>query len=134
MSEQNKQIARRFADAFSTGDTTILEEVVAEDLADPHPAPGQRPGRQAVIDAVGMLRAGFPDLAVTIEREVAAGDIVVQYGAITGTHTGELMGRPATGKRATFAYMDMHRIVNGRIVEICHVEDFAGMLRQLGLT
>jgi len=39
---------------------------------------------------------------------------------------------PPTGKPATFAYMDMYRIANGRITDSWHVEDIAGMLRQLG--
>jgi predicted ester cyclase len=40
---------------------------------------------------------------------------------------------PATGKPATFCYIDINRIVDGRIAELWHVEDVAGMLQQLGV-
>ncbi len=53
---------------------------------------------------------------------------------IKGTHNGAMMGMPATGKEATFAWMDMYRIEDGEMVEVWHVEDIAGMLQQLGLT
>jgi steroid delta-isomerase-like uncharacterized protein len=131
--EQNKQIVRRFIHAFMTGNTAVLEEVVAEDLIDHNLLGDLKPGRQGLLDIVAMYRTGFPDIEIAIEREVAEGDFVVQYGRISGTNKGEMMGQPATHRRATFAWMDMHRIVNGQIVESWHVEDIAGMLRQLGL-
>jgi predicted ester cyclase len=133
MSEQNKQIARRFIEAFVAGDTTVLEQVVDESLVDHNPVPGQRPGRPGVIDVLTGWRNAFPDMEIAIRHEVAEGDLVAQSGIASGTNTGPLMGRPATNKPATFTYMDMHRVVNGRIVETWHLEDVAGMLGQLGL-
>ena len=134
MSEQNKQIARRFVEVFATGDTAVLDEVMAEDAVDHNPAPSATAGgRRAVVGAVETFRTWFPDLAIEVEREVVEGDYVVQYGWISGTNSGPMMGRPATGRLARFAYMDMHRTADGRIVESWHVEDIAGMLGQLGL-
>jgi predicted ester cyclase len=52
---------------------------------------------------------------------------------VAGTHLGTVMGAPATGKRASFAFIDIYRIADGRIVETWHVEDVAGMFGQLGL-
>jgi steroid delta-isomerase-like uncharacterized protein len=133
VSEHHKQIARRFIEAFAANDPTGLKEVVAEDVVDHNPRPGQQAGRQAVIDAVAAFAAGFPDLEITIDQEVAEGDLVVQYGMMTGTNTGELMGMPATNRPVRFGWMDMHRIEGGQIVESWHLEDVAGMLQQLGL-
>jgi steroid delta-isomerase-like uncharacterized protein len=133
MSEQNKQIARRFIDAFAAGDTATLEQIVADQLVDHKPAPGQGPGRAGLVDVVAMYRLAFPDMTISIENQVAEGDFVVVNGIVNGTNTGALMGMPATGKRTSFAYMDMYRIVNGRITDVWHVEDIAGMLQQLGL-
>jgi steroid delta-isomerase-like uncharacterized protein len=133
VSEDNKQVARRFIDAFLTGDTALLEKVMVEDAVDHNPPfGGTSGGRQAVAGAVAAYRAAFPGMEITVEREVAEGDCVVQYGFISGTNDGPMMGMPATGKRVRFAYMDMHRIVDGRIVETWHLEDIAGLLRQLG--
>jgi steroid delta-isomerase-like uncharacterized protein len=133
MSEQNKRVARRFINAFLTGDTATLEQVIAENCVDHNPLPGQIPGRQGIIETLAGWRAAFPDLKITIQHEVAEGDFILQQGIATGTNTGLLMGRPATGKQATFPYMDLHRILNGQIVEIWHLEDVAGMLYQMGL-
>ena len=77
------------------------------------------------------FRTCLLDLRVEIEREVAERDYVVQYGYLIGTNDGEFFCRPATGKRARFAYMDMHRISDGKIVESWHIEDYAGMMQQL---
>lgn len=133
MSQENKQIARRFLRAFASGDIPTLEQVVAEDLHDHQAPPGSRPGRQGLLDAVAMFRTGLPDLEFSIVREVAEGDLVAVHGTVTGTHRGSLLGAPPTGRRVTFPFMDLYRIVNGRIVDAWHVEDVAGLLGQLGL-
>jgi steroid delta-isomerase-like uncharacterized protein len=130
--EENNQVARRFIKAFQAGDTADLSEIVAQDFVDHNPQPGQKAGRQGLIETIAGWRTAFPDLEITVQHEVAEGEFVVQQGVALGTNTGPLMGRPATGKQARVSYMDMHRIVNGRIVEIWHLEDIAGMLYQLG--
>src|SRR5262245_23860370 len=100
MSEDNKRIARRFIDAFSTGDTTLLEEVMAEDAVDHNPPPGGTSGgRKAVAGIIAAYHAAFPDMEITIEHEVAEDDCVVQYGFVSGTNSGPMMGLPATGNR-----------------------------------
>ena len=130
--EENKQVARRFIQAFQAGDTAVLEEIVAEDFVDHNPQPGQKPGQRGLIDIIAGWRTAFPDLEITVQHEVVESEFVVQQGVALGTNTGPLLGRPATGKQARVSYMDMHRIANGRIVEIWHLEDIAGMLYQLG--
>ena len=133
MSEQNTQLARRFETAFAKGDIAALTEIVAANVVDHNMPPGTKPGREGLLDAVALFRTGFPDIQISVERTVAEGDSVVVVGTISGTNHGPIMGVPATGKRATFAYMDMFRVANGVIVEAWHVEDIAGMLGQLGL-
>lgn len=133
MLEQNKHIARQFIAAFAAADTRTLERIVAEHMVDHNLAPGQRQGRRGVLDAVETFRAAFPDLKITIESLVADEERVSVTGKMSGTNQGTLMGAPPTGKSASFAYMDMYAIAHGQIVEAWHVEDLAGMMRQLGL-
>lgn len=130
---ENKEIAKRFADAFASGDTATLTEIVAQDVTDHGSPPGTAPGRQGLLDAVALFRAWFPDLKIAVDQQVASGDLVAQYGTLSGTNTGSFMGKPATGKFVQMPWMDMYRIKDGRIVETWHVEDIAGMLGQLGL-
>jgi steroid delta-isomerase-like uncharacterized protein len=133
MLEQNKHIARQFIAAFAAADTRTLERLVAEHMVDHSIAPGQKQGRQGVLEAVDMFRVAFPDLKITIEGLIADEERVSVTGKMSGTNHGTLMGVPPTGKTASFAYMDMYAIAHGQIVEVWHVEDLAGMMRQLGL-
>src|SRR5262245_43860432 len=61
---ENKEIAKQFADAFASGDTTTLRQLVAENVTDHGSPPGTMPGRQGLLEAVAMFRAWFPDLKV----------------------------------------------------------------------
>ena len=131
MSEQNKEIARRFITAFASGDTGTLKQIVAEDAVDHNLAPGSKPGRPGLLEAVDAFQKGFPDLRISVDRLVAEGDFVAVNGKITGMNTGPLMGAAPSGKRADFSYMDMYRIANGQIVDMWHVEDIAAMVQQL---
>jgi predicted ester cyclase len=97
------------------------------------PRPGQPPGRQPLLDAVARFAAGFPDLEITVEQVVAEGDLVVQYGVMSGTNSGEWMGMPATNKPVRVDFIDMHCVVDGKVTESWHLEDIAGMLQQLGV-
>jgi predicted ester cyclase len=131
MHAANKEIARRFIHAFQAGDHAALGSTMVENTTDHNPLPGQRPGRSGVLDTLAMYRAAFPDLTLTIECQVAEGDLIVQNGVARGTNTGPLMDHPATGARAQFAWIDMYRIAEDRITEIWHLEDVAGLLQQL---
>jgi len=108
MSAPIKQIVRRFLNAFATADVATLEAIVALDVVDHNPPPGQAGGRQALIDAVKMYRAAFPDMTITIENEIVEGDLVAVNGTVIGTNDGPMMGMPATHKKVGFAYMDGH--------------------------
>lgn len=57
----------------------------------------------------------------------------MQYGVMGGTNTGQWMGIPATGKPVRVAFIDIHRVVDGKVTESWHLEDIAGMLQQLGV-
>lgn len=120
-----------FSDGVCAGDTTTLEEITAADVVDHSAPPRVTSGRRGLLDAVAMFRSAFPDLKIIIEQEVADGEFAAVYGQVIGTNHGPMMGMPPTGNMATFAYMDMYRIVSGRITETWHVEEIAGMLRQL---
>ena len=64
-----------------------------------------------------VLRAAFPDIHFAVEDMIAEGDKVVSRYTITGTHRGEIMGIPATGKPLKLTATWIHRLEDGRIVE-----------------
>jgi hypothetical protein len=75
----------------------------------------------------------FPDLHVTVEDMVEEGDKVVGRNTVTGTHQGEYMGLPATGKSVTYREIIIFRFVNGRIAETWGVVDVFSQMKQLGM-
>jgi steroid delta-isomerase-like uncharacterized protein len=76
-------------------------------------------------------RAAFPDLVTTVEDVIAEGDRVVARGTDRGTHLGEFMGRPATGRMVTSTWIEIFRMESGRAVEGWVETDTRALLGQL---
>jgi steroid delta-isomerase-like uncharacterized protein len=79
-----------------------------------------------------MYRKAFPDLSISIDEQVAEGDTVVTRWTATGTHHGDLMGMPASGKQAITAGVNINRIARGKLVEGWGLFDMLGLLQQIG--
>ena len=80
-----------------------------------------------------MFRSAFPDFKVTIDDMIAEGDKVVVRGTWSGTHKGEFMGIPATGKSVSFGVIDTVRIAGGKMVEHWGLMDNFRLMQQLGV-
>jgi steroid delta-isomerase-like uncharacterized protein len=80
-----------------------------------------------------LLLEAFPDLHLTVEDMIAEGDKVVVRNTVTGTHRGEYMGLPPTGKSVTYDEIFIFRFVNGRIAETWGVVDVLSQMKQLGV-
>ena len=80
-----------------------------------------------------MYRSAFPDVHFTIEDLFAAGDKVVSRWTARGTHKGELMGIPATGKQVEVTGMDIDQVSGGKIVGSWNSWDALGLMQQLGV-
>jgi steroid delta-isomerase-like uncharacterized protein len=130
--EQNKAILRRTYDEWwNAGDTSSVEELVAEDYVD-HSPNVSGTGRAALTELILEFRRGFPDMVETLEDAVAEGDLVVGRFRMRGTHAGTFLGIPPTGRTVEMTGIDIYRITHGRIVEMWYNEDLLGMMRQLG--
>ena len=129
---ENADIIRRLIDEGMNGSNeAVMDELLAPDFVNydmPMPAPGPE-GMKAVV---GMFRTGFPDMRVTAEDVLEDGDRVATRGHFTGTHDGEFMGMPATGRPIDVKYMDMWRIRDGKAAENWVQVDMAGLMQQLG--
>ena len=97
MSEENKSVISRFYEVFKEGDLSILDGVLASNFVEHNPFPEQPPGPEGMKELIGMMRATFPDMALTTEDMIAEGDKVVNRWSATGTHQGEFMGLPGDG-------------------------------------
>jgi len=110
-----------------------LVEMVAEDFVELNPLPGQGPGRAGLDGVLSMMFAGFPDLRWTLHDTLVEGDRVMGFSTWTGTHEGEFMGIPATGRAATVEAWTIDRYRDGILVESRIIMDVAGLLGQLGV-
>jgi steroid delta-isomerase-like uncharacterized protein len=129
--DENKNLVRRFFAAIESGDFRMFDEIVAVDYDD-HLA-GQSRGRDNLKLYFAGLRAAFPDLRLPIKAVVAEGDHVAVFNAVTGTHQGQFLGRPARGNRIDAPAFQLYRIEKGQLAEHWEVADFATLIRQLDL-
>ena len=134
MSEANKALERReIEEVWNKHNPDAVDEIYAPDLVNHSAPPGMPNDRAGMKALVGMYLGAFPDLKVTIDFLVAEGDKVVNRYTATGTHTGELMGIPATGKRIEMTGIAVVRVAGGKIAELWTESDTMGMMQQLGV-
>ena len=136
LNEANKTVSRRFfEEVFSRGRLNLLDEIIAKDHVNGGPGslPGLPNGPEGTKQLLTVYRNAFPDVDFTINEQIAEGDKVVTRWTAKGTHKGELMGTPATGKSATVTGIAVDRLVNGKIAESWGIFDQFGMLQQLGV-
>jgi steroid delta-isomerase-like uncharacterized protein len=139
--EENKALVRKFfEEVWNNRNLDYLDEVYSPDFVlhalwqntsagGAIEASGTEPAKQVI----GGWFEGFPDIKVTVEDQVAEGDLVGSRHSSHGTHTNTFMGMPATGKEATVTGMTVTRIADGRIVEAWTSWDALGMFEQLGI-
>lgn len=133
----NTLVVHRIHEAFNTCDREVIANMI-----DAHFHPDVTIRTPLKVDATGtdlmklvwdVLLQGFPDLHVESEDVITEADRVVMRNTVSGTHRGEYMGVPATGKVITWNEIFIARIADGRVAETWGVVDMAGQMRQLGI-
>jgi steroid delta-isomerase-like uncharacterized protein len=128
--EENKALDRRSYEEFNKHNWAGVEEDLAPDYVVHFPG--------ADMDVAGMkqlttaLWTAFPDAHVVVEDLIAEGDKVVSRATFRGTHQGEFMGIPPTGKQVSCTGIDIERIEAGKFVEGWANWDELGLMQQLG--
>jgi steroid delta-isomerase-like uncharacterized protein len=122
---------------FGAGRLELADELIAPDCVD-HGAPGGPDGGaprgpEGIKGVVRWLRAGFPDLSYEVDDAFGDGDRVALRCTARGTHAGEFLGRPPTGRTFAVQHIHLFRVRDGRIAEHWACRDDVGMMRQLGL-
>jgi steroid delta-isomerase-like uncharacterized protein len=130
--EENKDIVRRYQDAYNNQDYDALDDLVATDVSTPNMISSVPRGLEGAKQVHQKTVTGMPDYHTAIEDLIAEDDKVVARVRITGTHTGDFYGIPPTGKRIDLSGIYIVRIADGRIVEHWGEENGVTVLRQLG--
>jgi steroid delta-isomerase-like uncharacterized protein len=110
-----------------------VDELLAPDYVSHAPGdPELSRGPEDIKEIVRAYHAAFPDLTFTVEKQVAEGDMVVTRWIACGTHQGEFMGVPPSGRRIEVSGMSMDRISGSRIVENWNNWEALEMMQQIG--
>jgi predicted ester cyclase len=129
--ENQELVCRMFEKGVNAKDLSAFDEFLADSYVN-YDMPAPEPGPAGMKAVMGQFFAAFPDMRVVIDQSVGEGDIVCTRGHFEGTHDGEFMGIPATGKKVTVEYMDMWRLDGGKAVENWVRLDMLGLMQQLG--
>jgi steroid delta-isomerase-like uncharacterized protein len=131
--EENERIVRRVNDELiSQGKMSVADELFAENFVDHSALPGIPANREGVKQLFTMLRAAFANFHVTIEDQVAAGNTVATRKTFHGSHDGNFMGIPPTGRTVSFGAIDIMRLDGGKITDHWVQVDLLGLLQQIG--
>lgn len=133
--ERNKATIRRvFAEFVNQGDASLVDELYRPDIVDHAGLPGAPEGADGVKYTIAGLREAFPDFHVTIEDISAHDDMVVIHNTWRGTHLGELLGIPPTGRSLLSVGIVIWRFdEHGRIAERWEHGVSSNMFAALGL-
>ena len=131
--EENKTIVHRAEELWNTGNLAIADEVYAKNFVNHDPGAPDVRDLETYKGFIAAVRTGLPDFHVTIEDMIAEGDKVAGRWTASGTHLGELIGIPPTGKQATWTGMTIHRFAGGKIVEAWWSRDMLSFLIQIGV-
>ena len=131
--EENKELARRIVAALNAWDFEAMAALTSPDFIDHAGMPGQSPGLEGVRQRWAMMSSALSDTSFEIHFSVAEGDLVSSWYTFRATHTGDLMGMPATGKSFEVPAIDMLRFENGKLAEHWGLFDMPLMMMQLGM-
>jgi steroid delta-isomerase-like uncharacterized protein len=134
MTPEEDVVRRLIEECVNVHRAERMDAYVTPDVRVHAATPGATPDTAGIDElrtSFAGFRAVFPDLHITVEDVVAAGDRVALRWTAKGTHAGELAGIAGTGRQVRWGGIDVYRLDGGRIAEWWRNDDQAGLLAQL---
>jgi predicted ester cyclase len=129
----NKLIVRRFYEEIvNTGDVSKISEVVSPDYTEVMDGKRYPAGVEGAESHVLGVRSTYPDLHLTVDRQISEGEWVATCITARGTHKGEWLGIAPTGCTISFTGVNVDRVVAGKIVEHGGAANMLGPLLEIG--
>jgi ketosteroid isomerase-like protein len=125
-------LRRMFDEIINKGRLEVADELFAEEFVD-HGPMGDIAGREGFKQLVAQWRGAVPDVHCEVDTVITQGDLCAWLVRTTGTHTGDGLGFPATGRRFETVSANIGRFRDGRAVEHWAEEGMFPMLVQLGV-
>ncbi|MCK5482731.1 MAG: ester cyclase [Gemmatimonadetes bacterium] len=132
--EANKAVVMRaWEEGFNQGNLAVLDELFDESYIELTPyGTVEQGGPERAIQAYEWMRSVFGDIHFEVEQMMAEGDFVFSRAMATGTHIGEFMGVPATGRPVRFAAVVVSKVSHGKHVQDWSFIDTIAILSQIG--
>ena len=131
--ETNLTLVRRFVEEVQTRhNLAAVDDYMSPDFVDHSAPPGLPADREGVKMQFTMFFTALPDLQAIIHDQVADEHKVVTRKTLRGTHQGDLMGIPPTGKTVDIEVIDILAVKDGKITDHWNLVDQLGLLKQLG--
>ena len=131
--ETRDVVMRYYERVWRDGDVDAIDEFLTDDHLDETPPPGFDGSRESQKQIAAMMRDTSKDKTMDVIDIVVDGDHAAGAWRMSWTQIGDLWGMvPADGKRIDLHGIDYFTVVNGRIVRTRHVEDWMGVLLQIG--
>ncbi len=130
METNGQHLAETYLVMLNTHEPDLVDRFVAEDYRNHNAFVAD--GREANRQFWAAFFTGLPDLSATMEDFVTSGDRVVGRFVYRGTHTGELMGIPASGNQVEMRSIDIWRVEDGMFVEHWDELNLMEMFQQMG--
>ena len=130
--DAGKQLVRSFIeDVINTRNLDAAGDYMAEDMVEQVPFPGQEPGLAGLKNVLRGLFAAFPDMRWIVEEQIAEADKVLTRFVWAGTHDGDFLGVPASGRKVSVWGMVIDRLENGRVKDTQILMDTFGLMQQI---
>jgi steroid delta-isomerase-like uncharacterized protein len=131
--EENKAVVRRFVEEMQNQhNLDLIDELFSPDFID-YSGRAKPPTIEGLKPFFAYMFSVFPDMRFTISQQLAEGDRVMTLKTFYGTHQGEFMGIPPTGKQVAFDNIDIFTVIDGKITEHWAVGDHLTLMQQLGV-
>lgn len=134
LSDMKAKFRLLYDEILNNGRVDLFDELCAPDFVKHAMPPGSTYGIEGSKQSILMLRNAFPDIKYTVEDMFGEGDKLVARWSARGTHKGDFMGTPPTGKQVYFTGIEIIRIEDGKAVEEWEELDRAGLMQQLTQT
>lgn len=130
--EQKLAVIKKFYSVFSTGDMSVLPEILAANYTQYPSDPGQTPDIKGFIKHAQDFGSMFSDLKGKPSHILVDKDFVFVRSELDLLHSGAAFDIPATNKRITVNAFDLHHFnAEGKIDKTWHLEDFYGAYSQI---
>ena len=131
--DENKRIVRAFIEtAFNKHQADRAGDFMTSDIKWHGGTLGTVEGRENFAGLIGAIVAALPDISNVEQDIIAERDIVSVRAVVEGTHKGDLLGIPASGKRVRWDAVDVYRVTDGKIAEEWAADDLLAFVHGVG--